>query len=96
MLYIPSLVPYVMAAVKSGLALAWKAGVSAEVIGRTADSIGKQLYESKLYLETERLFAYTVAVILLSRLIEVTVVAAAERAAEKYLAVSREGNDAQS
>ena len=95
LLYIPSLVPYVMAAVKSGLALAWKAGVSAEVIGRTAESIGRQLYESKLYLETERLFAYTVAVILLSGLIEVTVVAAAERAAEKYLAISREGHDAE-
>lgn len=95
MLYAPSLVPYAMAAAKSGLALAWKAGISAEVIGRTVDSIGRQLYESKLYLETERLFAYTLAVILLSRLLEVTLIAAAERAAARYLAIAGEGHDVQ-
>ena len=59
------------------------------------DFIGRQLYESKLYLETERLFAYTLAVILLSRLLEVTLIAAAERAAARYLAIAGEGHDVQ-
>ena len=35
-----------------------------------AYSIGKMIYESKLYLETTDLFAWTLAVILLSLVIE--------------------------
>lgn len=72
--YFPSVLPYMLAAVKTGLGLAWKAGVAAEVIGRTRGSIGQMLYESKLYLETVDLFAYTVTVVVLSCLIELLVV----------------------
>ena len=44
--------------------------MAAEVIARPALSIGKNLYESKLYLNTEELFAWTAMVILLSMLLE--------------------------
>ena len=69
-LYIPNAVPYANAAVSSGLSLCWKAGIAAEIIGLSADSIGNQLYYSKLYLDTAALFAWTVVVIVVSVLME--------------------------
>jgi len=44
--------------------------VAAEVLTVPKQAIGKQLFESKLYLETVDLFAWTVVVILLSLGIE--------------------------
>ncbi len=67
---IPSVLPYMMAACRTALGLSWKAGVAAEVIGVTKDSIGRQLYYSKIYLETADLFAWTAVVILLSLCLE--------------------------
>ena len=67
---IPSLKPYFVSAARTSLGLAWKAGVAAEVLAVTPNSIGKQLYNSKLYLETSELFAWTAVVILLSLAIE--------------------------
>ena len=69
-LYIPSIAPYFMAACKSSLGMAWKAGIAAEILATPNHSIGKELYYSKAYLETPTLFAWTVVVILLSLLIE--------------------------
>lgn len=69
-IYIPSVLPYFMAACRTALGLAWKAGVAAEVIGVTKDSIGRQLYYSKIYLETTDLFAWTAVVIVLSIVLE--------------------------
>lgn len=68
--YIPSILPYFLSACKTSIGMAWKAGVAAEVLAVTPDSIGKQLYNSKLYLETSELFAWTAVVILLSLAIE--------------------------
>ena len=69
-LFIPNAVPYATAAVSSGLSLCWKAGIAAEIIGLSKNSIGRQLYDSKLYLDTPALFAWTVVVILVSVLME--------------------------
>ena len=69
-IYLPSVVPHYLAACTTAFGFAWKSGVAAEVIARPAHSIGKYLYESKLYLNTDELFAWTVAVILLSMLLE--------------------------
>ncbi len=52
------------------LGLAWKAGIAAEVIGIPAGTIGEALYESKAYLNTTDLFAWTVIIVLLSFLFE--------------------------
>lgn len=68
--YIPSVLPYFLSACKTSIGMGWKAGVAAEVLAVTPSSIGKQLYNSKLYLETPELFAWTAVVILLSLLIE--------------------------
>ncbi|MDL2233224.1 ABC transporter permease subunit [Ruminococcaceae bacterium OttesenSCG-928-L11] len=69
-IYIPSVMPYFVAACSNGLGFAWKSGIAAEIIALPKSAIGKQIYNSKIYLETQDLFAWTIAVILLSVLIE--------------------------
>jgi len=68
--YVPSVMPHFLAACRSCLGLAWKAGVAAEVLTVPGVSIGKMLYESKLYWETLDLFAWTLVVIICSLIIE--------------------------
>ncbi len=70
LLYIPSVKPQFIASATTALGFAWKSGVAAEVLSTPRLSIGRSIYESKLYLETPQLFAWTAAVILLSVLIE--------------------------
>lgn len=65
-IYVPSIMPYFRSAVITGAGFAFKSGVAAEVIGSPAFSIGRKLYESKIYLETAELFAWTAVIIILS------------------------------
>ena len=67
---VPSVLPHFRAALRSSLGMGWKAGIAAEVLTVPALSIGKNIYEAKLYLETSELFAWTLTVILLSLMIE--------------------------
>lgn len=69
-LYLPSVAPYFLAACRSSLGMAWKAGIAAEILATPDHSIGKELYYSKTYLETPKLFAWTLVVIVLSLVIE--------------------------
>lgn len=69
-IYIPSVTPYFSAALTTGLGMAWKAGIAAEVISIPHQSIGNSLYQSKIMLDTTSLFAWTITVILLSILLE--------------------------
>lgn len=73
-IYVPSVLPHFLAAVTTGFGFAWKSCVAAEVIALSKNSIGKALYESKLYLETADLFAWTAAIILISMLLEALLV----------------------
>lgn len=70
LVYFPSVLPNLLAACATGLGFAWKAGVAAEVIARTASSIGKHLVESKSYLEIPDMFAWTAVMVALSVLFE--------------------------
>ncbi len=67
---LPSVMPYLLAACTTGLGFAWKSGVAAEVICRPEWSIGTELNDAKMYLETPNMFVWTAAVILLSFLLE--------------------------
>ncbi len=69
-LRIPAALPYFLAACRSAIGLGFKAGVAAEVLCLPPYSIGTAIYESRLYLATNELFAYTLAVILLGVAIE--------------------------
>ncbi|MFQ8759416.1 MAG: ABC transporter permease [Intestinimonas sp.] len=68
--YVPSVLPYFASGCRTALGLAWKAGVAAEVLCLPKNAIGAQVYYAKIYLETPSLFAWTLAVIALSFLLE--------------------------
>lgn len=68
--YVPSVLPHFLTAATTGFGFAWKSCVAAEVISMSKHSIGKALYESKLYLETPELFAWTAAIIIISMALE--------------------------
>ena len=74
-IYLPSLLPQYLASCTTALGFAWKAGIAAEVIAQPAQSIGRGLYESKIYIETPELFAWTLVVILFSMAFEQLVAA---------------------
>ena len=67
---LPTVLPHLRSALSSALGLGWKAGIAAEVLTVPQPSIGKMIFDSKLYLETTSLFAWTTAVILISLVIE--------------------------
>jgi NitT/TauT family transport system permease protein len=69
-IWIPSVMPFFRTACSSALGLGWKAGIAAEVLTVPKHSIGKMIMESKLYILTEELFAWTLAVILFSLLLQ--------------------------
>lgn len=69
-IYLSQIMPYFRSAVKLAVGLCWKSGVAAEVIGTPKGSIGEKLYNSKVYLETADLFAWTFVIIILSLITE--------------------------
>lgn len=69
-IWIPSVLPHFRAACSSALGLGWKAGIAAEVLTVPKASIGRMISESKLYLMTEDLFAWTLTVVVLSLLLQ--------------------------
>lgn len=69
-IYLPYVVPFFSGACEVGIGTAWKAGVSAEVIGIASGSIGEKIYDAKINLETPELFAYTLAAIAISLVLE--------------------------
>ncbi len=69
-IYIPQVLPYFTAACTTSLGLCWKSGIAAEVIGMPAGSMGNRLYETKLYMDTPEMFAWTVVIVLISYLVE--------------------------
>lgn len=68
--YLPELKTYIIAAFALATGMAFKAGIAAEVIGTPGGSVGKMLYNAKVYLETPELFAWTLVIIVLSVVVE--------------------------
>ncbi len=66
LVYLSRVLPYFRAAVSLALGLSWKAGIAAEVIGLPDLTIGEHLYDAKVYLDTPSLFAWTVAIVVVS------------------------------
>lgn len=69
-IYMPAVKPYFISAASTAMGLAWKAGAAAEVICYPMYSIGRGIYNSKIYMETPQLFAWTATVIILSIALE--------------------------
>lgn len=82
--YAPSAMPYFVAAATTGMGMAWKAGIAAEVLCKPNHAIGSMLNDAKVYLETTDLFAWTAVVILISIVFERVFVRALRMAGRRY------------
>ncbi len=69
-LYIPAISADFRSSLITSIGLSWKAGVAAEIIAVPRLSVGRNMYEAKVYLETPDLFAWTVVVVVLSLIFE--------------------------
>jgi NitT/TauT family transport system permease protein len=62
-LYFPSITPFILGGLRSGLSLCWKVIVASEVLVQPAVSLGAGMQQAKARLETPELFAWTVATV---------------------------------
>lgn len=69
-IYMPGLRASIESALMLSVGMGWRSGAAAEVIGQPVLTMGNGLYRSKIFLETDRLFAWTVIIILVAALSE--------------------------
>lgn len=68
--YLPSILPFLAAGVSNGLGMTWKVSIAAEVLAYPLWGIGTQMDTARVYLQTEKVFAWTVVVITISLLFD--------------------------
>lgn len=66
----PAFMPFLTSACKVGVGMSWRAGIMAELFAATAQSIGKEMFTAKTFLDTPTLFAWTLVVMVLSIVFE--------------------------
>ena len=64
-LYFPSLLPYLAAGIAAGLGVTWKVLIAAEVLAYPAWGIGTQMDTARVYLQTDKVFAWTIVVMVI-------------------------------
>ncbi|HCC07622.1 MAG TPA: hypothetical protein DEP72_05625 [Clostridiales bacterium] len=69
-LYISLLKPYFISGVNTIIGISFKVIIATEILALPKYGIGKRIYDSKLYLKTDEMLAWTVIVIVASLLIE--------------------------
>jgi len=69
-IFFPSTLPHVIAAANAGLGFAFKSGIAAEVIGIARNTIGFNLHTARIFLQTRDVFAWTIAICILSFVME--------------------------
>ena len=69
-IYFPQIKSHFAAAASSGIGIAWKSAIAAEIIALPKDTIGYSLNTAKIYLQMPQVFAWTFMVIILSVLME--------------------------
>ena len=84
LIYLSQVLPYFRVALSLALGLSWKAGIAAEVIGLPDLTIGEHLYDAKVYLDTPDLFAWTVAIVVVSVALEAIVGRALDAALARW------------
>jgi len=83
-IYIPSLLPFYIAGFNTALGIAWKVTVAAEVLSHPRFAIGTNLHDSKVYLDTPSLFAWTLVIVILSFLFEIVITNYLKTRLKKY------------
>jgi len=78
-IYLYAAYPHLLSACALSLGMCWKSGIAAEVIGLPDGSIGEALYQAKIFFNTPELFAWTLAIIIISLLFEKTVLGLLKR-----------------
>ena len=67
----PALSPYLSSALSNSLGLGWKATIATEILVRTPASLGYMIWDAKAWnVDTSKLFAWTLVVILVSILLD--------------------------
>jgi len=69
-IYFPSLVPFLIAAVSTAFGIGWKVVIAAEVLSQPKYAIGTSLQLSKIYLNINEVFAWTIVAVLLGYIFE--------------------------
>jgi NitT/TauT family transport system permease protein len=64
-LYLPSLLPFLAAGISSGLGITWKVLIAAVVLSYPRWGIGTQMDTARVYLQTDKVFAWTLIVVTL-------------------------------
>lgn len=67
---LPGLAPYLQAGWAVAIGLCWKAAIAAEFIGLPAGTVGRALYNAKIYLQITDMFAWTVGIVVVSMAME--------------------------
>lgn len=67
---IPSVIPFILAGLRSSIGVAWKVIIAAEVLSQPVKAIGTGLQFSQMNLETAEVMAWTVVAIVLSGITE--------------------------
>ncbi len=69
-IYMPAISVQLLSAAGVGMGLAWKSGVTAEVLSLPAFAIGTNVYQAKMVLDAPDIFVWTIAIILISLVLE--------------------------
>ncbi len=70
-IYFPMIYPYMLSGIVSSFGLGLKVMVMAEFISQTARTIGYELNQEKVFLEIDKVFAWTLILIIFMLLVEV-------------------------
>jgi len=65
-IYLSHLTPFLVSACSLSLGLCWKSAITAEVLALPNGSIGENIYQAKIFVDTKTLLAWTVVVIIIS------------------------------
>jgi NitT/TauT family transport system permease protein len=78
-LYLPAILPYLVAGFSSTLGLSWKVVVAAEVLAQPVRALGSRLQDSRVMLDTAGVLAWTAVALLLAAATEGLLRVAARR-----------------
>lgn len=84
-LYLPTVMPYFVSALTSGVGLAWKAGIAAEALLPPQNSMGLHISLAKQNIDNEELFAWALMLILINLVFEFALKRIINVAFKRYL-----------